>query len=178
VFGVGTPGITYDIPVAPISTIADLEIVYNMLKAGSQIKTACLDSLSEIAETCLRNAMATNNDGRAAYGDMATEIVSWCRKFRDLPNIHCYFSAKMGFSKDSRKNGPSLPGQALDREIPYLFDEVLQLDLYDDGNGGMNRFLRTSPDIQNYAKDRSGALDPRGEIANLTNIFDKISGQV
>ena len=175
VFGANTPGICYDIPVAPISSIRDLEEVYNMLKAGTQIKTACLDSLSEIAEVCLRNAMATNNDGRAAYGDMSTEIISWCKKFRDLPNIHCYFSSKQGFSEDSRKNGPSLPGRVLDRELPYLFDEVLQLDLYEQEGSLPQRFLRTSPDLKNYAKDRSGALDPNGERANLTYLFDKIS---
>jgi len=176
VYGVNTPGITYDIPVAPIKTVQDLEQVYQMLKAGSQIKTACLDSLSEIAETVLLNSLAVNNDGRAAYGDMSSEIIGICRKFRDLP-IHCYFSTKMGYSDDSRKNGPSMPGRVLAKELPYLFDELLQMDLHEVPDGPPVRFLRTASDLQNYAKDRSGALDPAGERANLTNLFDKISNQ-
>lgn len=178
VFGVNQPGICYDIPVAPIKSLADLNEVYNMLAAGTSIQTVCLDSLSEIAETVLAHAMTTNNDGRAAFGEMATEIIEQCRKFRDLPNVHTYFSAKRGYSDDSRKNGPSMPGQKLSRELPYLFDEVFQLDLFEASPGTPPvRFLRTSPDLKNYAKDRSGALDPMGELPNLTNIFDKISQQ-
>jgi AAA domain len=178
VFGVNTPGITYDIPVALIRTVEDLMRVYDDVKRpdwSANIQTVCLDSLSEIAETVLAHAHTQTKDGRAAFGDMAEQVLELCRKFRDLPGKHVYFSTKQGFSTDSDLIGPSLPGRMLDREIPYLFDELLQLGISQDAQGQAFRYLRTMPDLKHYAKDRSGMLDARGECPSLTNIFNKIS---
>lgn len=178
VFGVNTPGICYDIPVALIRSIDDLSKVYDDVRNpqfAASVQTICLDSLSEIAETVLAHALASTKDGRAAYGDMADQIINLVRKFRDLPGKHCYFTTKQGLSSDSDLLGPSLPGQKLDREVPYLFDELFQLTISESQDGAKHRYLRVEPDLKHYAKDRSGQLDVRGEYPNLTNIFQKIS---
>ncbi len=178
VFGVNAPGITYDIPVAIIKSVDDLVQVFNDVSNphfGASLQTIYLDSLSEIAETVLAHALNQTKDGRAAYGDMAEQILDLCRKFRDLPGKHVVFTSKQGLSSDSGLLGPSLPGRLLDREVPYLFDELFQMSIADNGQGGSVRFLRTAPDFKHYAKDRSGQLDPRGEFPSFSNIFAKIS---
>lgn len=180
VHGVNTPGISYDIPVAKVRTVADLTEVFDLLKipanrAKYNVGTICLDSISEIAEICLANALTNNKDGRMAYGDMAEQMLHLFRCFRDLEGVNVYFSAKQGFCKDSNLMGPSLPGNILPREVPYLFDELFHLHLVSDAQGNPVRVLRTAPDSENNAKDRSGALDPRGEWPSLANIMQKIS---
>ena len=178
VYGINTPGITYDIPTAIIRNVNDLMEVYSMLlnpQHSANFKTIYLDSLSEIAEVVLAHAVESNNDGRMAYKDMADQIIDMCKKFRDLPGKHVVFSCKEGYCEDSRLNGPSLPGKILSHKIPYLFDEVLQIAIYQAPNEPPVRFLRTQPDIKNDAKDRSGSLSYAGEQMNLTNIFDKIA---
>lgn len=178
VHGVNTPGICYDIPVAIIKGVDDLTRVFDDVsnpQFGASIGTVYLDSISEIAETVLLHALTQTKDGRAAFGDMADQIIDLCRKFRDLPGKNVVFTAKQGLSSDSGLWGPSLPGRMLDREVPYLFDELFQMALADNGQGGSARFLRTAQDIKHYAKDRSGSLDPRGEYPALSHIFSKIS---
>ena len=66
-----------------------------------------------------------------------------------------------------------MPGSRLGTELPYLFDEVFQLRIGKQSDGKEYRFLRTRPDIQNEAKDRSGALDEM-EPPDLNHIFGKI----
>ena len=68
-----------------------------------------------------------------------------------------------------------MPGQKLGQQIPYFFDEVFQLFVYQDPNTKQEiRALRTKKDAQFEAKDRSGALD-EWEQPDLTAIFKKIS---
>lgn len=177
VFGVNTPGISYEIPVAKITTVEGLTNVYEWVKNSNrgQYSTICLDSLSEIAEIILKNALANNKDGRMAYGDLAEQLVELCKAFRDLEGVNVYFSAKMGLCEDSNLFGPSFPGRVLNREIPYLFDELFQMQVLADNAGNPVRVLRTSADATHNAKDRSGALDPRGEFPNISHLISKIS---
>jgi hypothetical protein len=177
VHGVGTPGITYDIPVKEVKDFATFKKAIAQcvawFKAGS-IETICIDSLSEIAEVCLREALRLNKDGRAAFGDMADDILELCKSLRDLEGPNVYVSTKQGLSSDSGLQGPSLPGKFLDREIPYVFDEIFQACLADDGKGGKQFVLRTRSDFTVYGKDRSGALEMI-EYPALYNIIAKIS---
>jgi hypothetical protein len=179
VFGVGTPGVTYSIPVAQIKTVEDFEKVYNDLfqpQIWHSFDSLYIDSFSEIVEAILKHELATNKDGRMAYGEMAERAIEWLKKFRDLPGKNVFATCEQGLSSDTGLMGPSMPGKMLDRKIPYLFDEVLQICIGEDPTTKQPfRFLRTQSDLKNYAKDRSGALDPRGEYPSLTNIISKIS---
>jgi hypothetical protein len=179
VFGINTPGITYSIPLVTIKSVEDLDAVYNDIFRAEiwwSFDTLYIDSLSEIVETILKNELATNKDGRAAYGEMADRTIDWAKKFRDLPGKHVFVTCEQGLSSDSGLMGPSMPGKMLDRKMPYIFDEVLQVCIGQDPTTQQPfRFLRTQSDLKNYAKDRSGALDVRGESAFLYNIINKIS---
>ena len=180
VFGKNTPGISYSIPLAQIKTVADFEAVYLEITTRPEIwqsfDTLYIDSLSEIVEAILKHELSTNKDGRAAYGEMADRTIEWAKKFRDIPGKHVFVTCEQGLSSDTGLMGPSMPGKILHRKLPYIFDEVFQISIGEDPTTRQPfRFLRTQSDLKNYAKDRSGALDTRGESPFLYNIISKIS---
>ena len=172
----------FDIPVWTVSTLADLYAAYNWLTQSveaAQFQTLCLDSISEIGEVCLSDAKKRNKDPRQAYGELIDSMLLLIKSFRDLPNKHVYISAKMEHFKDDLtgvvRNQPFMPGTKLGPALPYLFDEVFHMGIGKDDKGADYRYLRTSPDFQYDAKDRSGNLDPF-EPPDLTHIFNKILG--
>lgn len=162
-----------DVPYIQIGSLAELQAARLQIHNDKRFWTVCLDSASEIAEVCLREAIARNKDPRKAYGEMAQEILNEVRMFRDFPQRHVVFIMKQGRMKDEQTggilNGPLMPGQQLDQHMPYMFDEVFQL-VNMNGNSG----LRTRRDNLNEAKDRSGKLD-EWEPPNLSHIFAKIA---
>lgn len=171
-----------DIPVITITTYLELFEVYNWCRASTEarhFRTLCLDSVSEIAERVLAHAKSTVKDPRQAYGQLIDNTVSLIRGFRDLPGFHVYFSAKSERMKDEGTGqtyyGPSMPGKALGPALPYFFDEVFHLGIGKAGDGSKYRYLRTQPDLQYSAKDRSGSL-AEIERPDLGYIFSKITG--
>lgn len=173
----------HDIPTVVISTMAEMFEVYAFLNGSTearQYQTICLDSISEIAEVVLNAEKLKNKDPRKAYGEMQDQMASLIRAFRDLRGRNVYFSAKQKATKDEVTSvtlyGPSMPGQNLSQQLPYFFDEVFSLEVYRDHTTQQEwRYLRTKPNFQFEAKDRSGALDEM-EQPNLTHIFNKIMG--
>lgn len=179
-YGVGNPEISYDIPVMQITTVGQLSEAYDFFAKSEYAKnfdTVCIDSISEIGEVVLNNAKKSVKDPRQAYGVLIEQMEDSIRKFRDLPHKHVYMSAKAEWAKDEVtgivKYGPSMPGTKLGQKLPYFFDEVFQLAVNRTPQGQTFRFLRTQPDLQNIAKDRSGALDAMEE-PHLTHVFNKI----
>lgn len=155
----------FNLPVIIIKSLQELKEAYNYVAGpnGKQFWTVGLDSGSEIAEVCLTEEKAKSKDGRKAYGEMQDVVAQIFRDFRDLPQKHVVMLAKQGFvidgSTGGKFNGPMFPGQNLGQSAPYFFDEVFQLcNFKDQANGTTMYALRTSPDNQNVAKDRSGVL--------------------
>lgn len=175
----------FKIPVIQIVTLADLMDAYSWLansKEANQFQTACIDSITEIAEVVLANLIKTvgKNDPRKAFGELIPQMAQTIRAFRDLPNKHVYMAAKMDSVKDDigiTKYGPAMPGQKLGPQLPYFFDEVFRLGVgkFTDAKGTVEnyRFLQTQPDPQYDAKDRSGSLEPM-EPPDLSVVFKKI----
>lgn len=168
-------------PYISIATYADLEASYQHIAFNpqfAQFLTIGIDSASEIAETILADEMTKNKDPRKAYGEMATRMMNLLRQFRDLPGRNVVFTAKMGRLTDQTTGGimwgPMMPGQQLDQQVPYMFDEVFHLGLHRGQDGVNYPWLRTQADNQYTAKDRSGALQP-WEAPDLTAIFQKIA---
>lgn len=181
VYGVDTPGISYDIPVVVVKTYEDLLDVYQFLLTpdAAGVRSVCLDSISEIAEVVLSNLKRSAKDSRQAYGEMMEKVMDLVRKFRDLPGKNVYFSAKQEAVKDeltgAQLYGPSMPGTKLGPGLPYYFDEVFRLGMQRQQDGSIMRFLQTQPDMQYVAKDRSGALDAL-EPPHLGYLLNKIHG--
>lgn len=173
-------GAARDIPVINIKTVKDLADAYQYVATdptAAHFETICLDSISEIAEVTLGNSKKQVKDPRQAYGDMAEQMAALIRAFRDLPNKHVYFAAKQERVVDANNcmfYGPSMPGKVLTQGLAHFFDEVFALQIGQDPVSKQNfRYLRTRPDVQFQAKDRSGALDEIEE-PNLTKIINKI----
>lgn len=188
VFGVGTEGITYDIPVIKVTSIQDVEQAYQWAinpannpvdaEGRRQFESIALDSLTEIAEQCLNNAKRTVKDPRQAYGELIEKMQTLVRAFRDIAGLNVYMSAKMSRNKDEMTGitayGPSMPGQKLGPELPYFFDEVFKLCVGKDQQTQKDfRYLQTGPDMQNVCKDRSGACTFM-EHPHLGYIINKI----
>lgn len=171
----------FNLPYIEINTFKDLEEAYIWVMKSNESKqfhTICLDSITEIAEVVLSDLKEKHKDPRKAYGEVQDQVLSLLRDFRDLPQKHVYFSAKQEKQKDEMTGafiyGPMMPGSKLPQQIPYFFDEVFQLYIYQDPQTKEEiRSLRTKKDFQYEAKDRSGALD-MWEPPNLTYVFDKI----
>lgn len=171
-----------DIPVIEIKTLDDLGEAHDWL-AGSdeakKYKSICLDSISEIAEVVLTDEKNKEKDPRKAYGNMQDVMTDVIRAFRDLSGRNIYFSAKQERVQDESGRllfGPSMPGQKLAQQIPYLFDEVFSYQVVKDTNGVPTRMLLTQPDGISVAKDRSGKLD-MFEAPDLGAIINKIKGE-
>ena len=178
--GVGTPGITYNMPIIKVSTIEDLTQAHLWCLQSAEAKqfqTIGLDSISEIMEVVLNNAKKQVKDPRQAYGELIEKGQALVRAFRDLPGKHVVISAKMEPTKDEMtgvvKYGPSVPGSKLGPSLPYFFDEVFRLGVNKTPQGESYRFIQTQPDLQYEAKDRSGALAAM-EPPHLGAIFAKI----
>lgn len=181
-FGVGNPLVAYDIPVITITTFAQFREAYEFCMNSAEMKrfdSICVDSISEIAEALLNSEKKFHKDPRQAYGSMSDLIEEKVRQFRDIPDKHIYFSAKMEESKDGVTGAkiwqPAMPGNKIGPKLPYLFDEVFVGRIGVTGDGTQFRFLQTSPDTQYGAKDRSGALDAV-EYPHLGTCITKILG--
>lgn len=172
-------GNAVDIPVINVKTGQDFKDAYAILSGadGKGFKSIAVDSLSEIAEVILANELRLAKDPRQAYGRMQEVMTEYIRKFRDLHGKHVYFTAKQDKSADSdgvTRFGPMMPGKTLTQMVAHFFDEVFALCISQrDAQGNTYRYLRTRPDIQYNAKDRSGALDEIEE-PNLSKIVSKI----
>lgn len=139
------------LPTAQISTFQDLMDFYNWLTRSHEAKgfdTACLDSVTDIAESLLSAEKKTaGKDPRKAYMEVQEKILGILRLFRDIPEKHIYISAKQEYSKDEATGAMKfqvlMPGQKMGQALPYLFDEVLCLRIGKDASNQSFRYLQT-----------------------------------
>lgn len=169
-----------DIPVITITSVEVLNEAYQWASSSaeaSNYQTIYIDSISEIGEVVLSNAKAQVKDPRQAYGELIEKMMMTLKAFRDLSGKHVVMAAKQSTLTDSVTGtvtyGPSMPGARLGAELPYMFDEVFHIGIGKTPDGVEYRYLRTRPDLQYEAKDRSGALDAL-EPPDLTHVFSKI----
>lgn len=172
----------HNITAIEVKTIADVQEAYKWIcnsDDARDLKWICLDSISEIAEVVLANEKSENKNTMRAYGQMADQMTSLIRAFRDLPGRHVYMTAKeerVQLDDGSMVYGPSMPGKTLTQGIAYFFDEVFALRVHTDEEGNIQRWLQTSANGSYTAKDRSGALE-LFEPCDLSHIATKILGE-
>lgn len=170
-----------NIPYIEIDSYESLMEAYKFITTSSEAEafdSIAVDSISEIAEVVLAHEKRVNKDGRAAYGEMAVQVMEIMRAFRDIKGKHIYFSAKCEKSQDEMGRvlyAPSMPGSKLAQQIPYLVDEVFALRVERDADGNSQRALMCESDGLWQAKDRSGKL-AAWEAPDLGEIIKKIGG--
>lgn len=171
-----------DLPAIEVRTMDDLQDAFEWAVGSEESRnyqSICLDSISEIAEVVLNREKAKEKDPRKAYGNLQDIMMELVRNFRDIPGRNVYVSAKQERVQDETGRllfGPSMPGQKLSQQLPYLFDEVFSYQTMKDQNGVPTRVLLTQPDGISTAKDRSGRLD-MFETPDLGAIIRKIKGE-
>lgn len=146
--------------------------------SGDKYQSVVLDSISEIGEVVLIHEKSVNKDGRAAYGEMAVQMTSIIRAFRDMAGKHVLMTAKVEKAQDESGRilySPSMPGAKVGQQLPYFFDEVLALRVEKDAEGVAQRALMCDGDGIWLAKDRSGKLDS-WELPDMGAIIAKIGG--
>ena len=170
-----------EIPVAVVSGYSDvLAVLKELMTKPDRFDWVCLDSISEIAETCLIQEKARGNTLKA-YGEMADTMLRILRDFRNLP-CNVVMTAKQKRLVDEATGVvsfvPMLPGNKLPDNIAYIFDEVFALTVEENRDTGlMERKFQTQISPSYQAKDRSGALDFH-EPPNLAHVADKIMRSV
>tara|TARA_R110001632_G_scaffold119141_1_gene231680 strand:+ start:848 stop:1522 length:675 start_codon:yes stop_codon:yes gene_type:complete len=171
-----------DLPFLAIKSMEDLREAYTWLTTSDDaagFKSIALDSISEIAEVCLESEKKSAKDPRQAYGEMATTMAQVIRMFRDIPDRHVLFTAKLDKSQDEMGRmlyAPSMPGNKTGQALPYYFDIVAALRVEKDGDGNAQRALMCDTDGLWQAKDRSGKLDA-WEAPEIGEIISKIGGK-
>ena len=169
-----------DIQYVDIHTMDELTEAFNhVVEHLEDFDCIILDSLSELAEVILSSEKKESKDVRQAYLGMQDQIMDLARAFRDLP-VTVYMTAKQErVQSDSGRLlfGPSMPGQKLSQQLPYIFDEVLALRSETNENNENIRFIQTFSDSSWCSKDRSGKLDAY-EDADLGKILTKIGGEI
>lgn len=170
----------HDIPAIEITKFADIKESYEWVassKEAAQFQTVTLDSITDIGEMVITYYKGLYKDPRQAYGELVIKVHDTIKKFLDLSSKNIYMIAKEARFKDEVTGGffygPAMPGQRLPQDLPYLYDEVFHLEIGMTDSGKKYRFLRTQPDDQYDAKDRSGALD-EVERPHLDHVFNKI----
>lgn len=170
-----------NIPYIDIDSYESLMEAYRFIAESDEAKvfdSIAIDSISEIGEVVLAHEKRVNKDGRAAYGEMAVQVMEIMRAFRDVKGKHIYFSAKCEKAQDETGRilySPSMPGSKLAQQIPYLVDEVFALRVEKDSEGMVQRALMCHSDGLWTAKDRSGKLTA-WEAPDLGEIIQKIGG--
>ena len=123
--------------------------------------TIGVDSVSQMCDIFLQQALKTNKHGLQAYGEMAEEVMDILRPLFFMKQKHCYLIAKQTLN---RENGidvkfPYFPGKQLPTEIPHLYDMILHLGIHNVPGMGQVRSFQCSQSIDTLARDRSGKLN-------------------
>ena len=171
-----------DIPYIEVNDMASLKEAYEYVTSDecSQFKSIALDSISEIAEVVLAAEKKKSKDGRMAYGEMDTQVTEIIRAFRDIPNKHVYFTAKLEKQQDEMGRVmyfPSLPGNKTAQKLPFFFDFVMALRIERDADGNTQRALMVESDGLWLAKQRGTKLNA-WEGPDLGAVIAKIGGVV
>ncbi len=122
--------------------------------------TIAIDSISQMADIYLQQALKENKHGLKAYGEMATLTMNVLRQLYYTRNKHTYLIAKEAANDDNgiKYRKPYMPGQQLPVELPHLFDEILHLGIQNMPGVGTHKAFRCQASIDTLARDRTGQL--------------------
>ena len=171
----------HDVPYIEVNDIKSArEAVGYAIKHASEYGTIIFDSLSEIAEIVLADALQKTPDPRKAYPEAEAAVTRLIRQLRDLPCSVIWIGKSTVVQDDMgrRIHAPMVPGSKFQDKLPYLLDLVGRLVVdtvqKDDGTVSHRRTLRFVPDGTFTAKDRSGKL-PELCPANIKKIVEHIN---
>lgn len=163
-----------DASVVEVSSSTDrIALFGEVLKAAraGEFSAVAVDSITEIGNMSLAAAQAETRDGRAAYGEMMSEIMRIYRGLRMMP-VTLYVIAQ-SFHDDGEWH-PMMPGSKVGPALTYEYDVSMFLRVVD-ADSGPTREIITGRTGGIEAKDRSGKL-ALAEPPCLSHIIRKIRG--
>lgn len=136
--------------------------------------TVGIDSLSQLAESVVKEEMKREKHGLKAYGNMARFIMDVCEALYFMPQKHLYLVAKQGVIDEGgvMRKRPFFPGQDLNVRIPHLFDQILYVGEAVIPGVGPTAAIHSRNSPTMMARDRYGKL-AEFEPVNLSYIFAK-----
>lgn len=146
-----------------IKSIEDFFLWFFNSVETKNFDTLAIDSTSQMADIYLQGALTGKSKsgakmhGKAAYGEMATETFKHLRTVYYTREKHLYLIAKQTVDESGFKK-PYWPGQQLNAEVPYLYDEILHLGIHNIPSMGQLKSFQCSGTIDILARDRTGSL--------------------
>ena len=162
-----------DIPYISIRSISDLRDVYQWLLSSEEAEryeTVCLDSVSEVCDLAFAESRKrVGSEIPVLYSELRSVVLPILSAFRGLSK-HLVGTARETVKdlKDGRMVMPSMVGNRLTEDLPYLFDMVLHYTLDDEDR----RVIYTNSECGSVAKDRTGLLP--SELRDLDNLVGDI----
>ena len=123
--------------------------------------TLGVDSVSQMADIYLQDALKHNKHGLKAYGEMATLTMEQLRSVYFTRYKHTYLIAKETVINDEngfKMKKPYFPGQQLPVEIPHMYDAILHLGIHNISSAGQQKSFQCVGSSDILARDRTGSL--------------------
>jgi hypothetical protein len=169
------------------TTIEKIDEFFKWFFSGSaelkNFDTLVIDSLSQLMDLILAKALAKYPHGKQAYGHLDEEGYDLVQKLYYTKEKHLFMICQYGQMEEDGQmvSRPMFPGQALNRKIPHLFDQILYFHQQQPpGYQYPICAVRTRPTVQIMARDRFGRLDevewadPTTGLPNLSQMFQKV----
>lgn len=156
----------WDGPVWEAYTVPRIEEFMRWITSSAEARnfdTVGIDSVSQMTEIKLAEALKENAHGLKAYGVMSDWTMPYLRDLFTMQQKHVYLIAKQFASDEGggvMKKRPYFPGKELNVKVPHLYDEILCAGTFTiPGVQGEQRAIRTLDSLTVAARDRSGKLD-------------------
>jgi len=155
--------------------VSILPEIRNYIKRADQSPiTLCIDSLTELADYCLKEFCAEQKDQRRAYPMFYDAMIDLIKEIRALP-CHTVFTAKhdMLDVNGLTVHAPRMPWRKLQSEVLHLFSNILYVGK---NTKGQSVATATSRDVC-AAKDRSGRLSKPLDIdvVSIAQVIQKVA---
>ena len=168
-------------------TIERVEEFLKWFHSGSaelkNFDTLIIDSLSQLMDLILTRAQSKYPHGKQAYGNLDEVGFDIVQKLYYTREKHLFMICQYGQMEEDGQmvSRPMFPGQALNRKIPHLFDQILYFHQQQPpGWQYPIRAVRCRPTLQIMARDRFGRLDEiewadtESNLINLSKLFYKV----
>ena len=145
-----------------------------------------IDSLTELGERLIEHlevVHAESKNGFVLWQDYSRLMTGSLKWIRDLP-VHVYVTALAKEEKDANdvtQYWPMLPGAAVGKKVPALFDHVMcgvrVTEVDQNGRPRVKRYIATD-EVSGWhgkARDPRGRLEAYEACDNITSLFKKMS---
>lgn len=162
-----------------VQTAADLQGVLAYLEGSDHpYSWVCLDSITEIGESILSEALEEFKDPRQAYNAVRMSVPNVLKRLRRLP-CHIIATAKSEEIEEEDKKTqkkyitgcqPDGAWKKVSKMLPYIYDHILHTEVV-----GGRYMVRCKPSKGLEIKNRGGRLD-EFEEPDLLAMCEKIMG--